>query len=148
MPHLTLEEFSDRVTDAMQVISREFLKQQTEEFYDIKLTVPQFVVLDLIQKVDEPKMTPLARTLNVTTAAMTGIVDRLVRDNYVERISDLDDRRIIKLKLRPKGTKIVRKIADHRKRSMMKIFGMISQSERDEYLKILMHIQKHLKEEK
>ena len=147
MTYITLDEFSDRVIEAMQVVSREFLKQQTEEFYNIKITMPQFVVLELIHRVGESKMTDLARLLNVTTAAMTGVVDRLVRDNYAERINDPEDRRIIRIKLKTKGSKVVKEATRHRKHAMMKIFGLVSPAEREEYLKILMHIKNHLKEE-
>jgi len=40
---------------------------------------------------------------------------------------------------------MVKEMMEHRKKLTMRIFGMISQREREEYLKILMHVREHLK---
>lgn len=147
MSNVTLSEFADKVSEIMPVISREFLRHQTVEFYKMKITPPQLIILELLYKQGESNMTDLAHLLNVTTAAMTGIVSRLVRDGSAVRVSDPDDRRIIKIRLTAKGEKTVKNMTEHRKKMMTQIFGMISQEERDEYLKILSHIYEHLKEE-
>jgi len=89
-------------------------------------------------------MTDLAHFMNVTTAAMTGIVERLVRDGYVERMSDPNDRRTVKINITRKGERAVHRVAENRKKMTARIFGMITQAERDAYLKILMHIRDHL----
>lgn len=144
MPNISLPEFADKVGEIMPVIMKEFYRQQSSQFYRMKITMPQFVVMDILARNGEMKMTDMARLLNVTTAAMTGIVDRLVRDHYVARGYDSDDRRLIKVSLTAKGDRAVRDIMDNRKHLTMKIFGVISREERDEYLKILSHIKDHL----
>jgi len=78
--------------------------------------------------------------MNVTTAAMTGIVDRLVRDDYCARVHLSQDRRVIKIKLTPKGNNVVRRIKQQRRQMVIKIFGSISETERQDYLRILTHI--------
>ena len=89
-------------------------------------------------------MTDLAKAVNVTTSAMTGVIDRLVRDGYVSRTRDSEDRRIVHIKLTVKGTNTVRSAIEDRKQATMKMFGMISQEEREKYLEILEHIKEHL----
>ena len=145
MAHCTLSHFSDRVIEIMPVITREFSKRQISEFYKTRITLPQFVVLDALHRHGESKMTDLARYLDVTTAAVTGIVDRLVRDGHVLRMRDPDDRRVIKVKLTAKGSSSARNITEDRKKTIIKLFGMITQKERDAYLGILEHICGHLK---
>lgn len=145
MRKISLAEFASDVTEIMPVIIHQFMKSQISEFYKVKLTLPQFIVLDILNGHGESKMTDLARFMNVTTAAMTGLIERLVRDGYAARISDPRDRRVVKIKLTAKGSSIVKNMIEKRKRMTMKIFGMISQKEREEYLKILMHIRDHLK---
>ena len=146
MVRLSLSEFADKVNELMPVIIRTFLKQQSTEFYKIKLTMPQFVILDILQRHGESKMSDLAKSLSVTTAAMTGIVDRLVREGYLRRESDPKDRRIIKIRLTAKGERAVTQILEKKKQMIIKMFGMISQGEREEYLRILTHIRDHLKD--
>ncbi|MFA5142891.1 MAG: MarR family transcriptional regulator [Candidatus Omnitrophota bacterium] len=148
MTHMSLSEFADKVTEVMPVIMRKFVKQQSEEFYKVKITIPQLVVLDVLTREDELRMSDLARLMNVTTAAMTGIVDRLVRDGYVTRESDAEDRRIIKVRPTAKGSRIVKSAAEHKKAVIMKIFGAVSDAERAEYLRILMLVQDRMKDQK
>lgn len=142
----SLAEFADRVGELMPVISREFLRHQSGDFYKIKITLPQFVVLDTLNRYGESRMSDLARYMNVTTAAITGIADRLVRDGYIVRTYDAKDRRIVKVKLTGKGIGAIEKSIEHRKKMMMDMFGVISQREREEYLKILTHIHDHIVE--
>ena len=148
MQKISLAEFGDKVTEIMPVIVHQFMKSLSGEFYKVKLTLPQFIVLDILNGHGESKMTDLSRFINVTTAAMTGLVERLVRDGYVARTSDPKDRRVVKIKLTARGGSIVRNMIEKRKQMTMKIFGTISQKEREEYLKILMHIRDHLNSEK
>lgn len=145
MRHLTLSEFSDRVCEIMPVISREFYKKQTGEFYRMKITMPQFVVLEILSREGRSRMTDLAGLINVSTAAMTGIVERLVRDGYVARASDPGDRRIIRAELTAKGSRVVKKIIDQRKRIFSKIFSVLSEGERKKYLDILISVRDHLR---
>jgi DNA-binding MarR family transcriptional regulator len=144
MAELSLSEFGDKVSELMPAIAREFVKQQAAEFLKTKITMPQFIVLELLHHRGESKMTDLADALDVTTAAMTGIVDRLVRDKLVSRGEDPDDRRIVKIDLTEKGSKIVKSMVEARKKITIKLFGNISQEEREQYLKILTRIHDHL----
>jgi len=146
MPEHTLSEFADKVSELMPVISREFVKHQVTEFDKLKITMPQFFVLDLVSRQGEAKMSDLAKFINVTTAAMTGIVERLVKSGYAMRVDEPGDRRVIKVKLTAKGAKVIKDMVERRKEIIIKMFGFISQEEREDYLKILTHVHDHLKE--
>jgi len=145
MPALTLSEFADKVAEVMPAFFREFMRNQPAQLRKTGITPPQFMILNVLNRTGESRMTDLAHALGVSTAAVTGIVDRLVRDGFLVRKSDPKDRRIVKVDLTPKAARMVKEAAEHRKRLTMKIFGMISQREREEYLKILMHVKEHLK---
>jgi len=140
MSSLTITEFADKVGDIMPAISREFLRNQTVDFYKVKITLPQCVILDMLDRSGGSNMSDLARHMDVTTAAMTGIVDRMVRDGYVARSSDPDDRRVINIKLTVKGVRVARMIHAHRQQMTIKLFGVLSQAEREEYLRLLTRI--------
>ena len=146
MPQLTLSEFADRVGEIMPVMMKEFIKRQASDFYKTKITMPQFFVLEFLYRSGESKMSRIAKFINVSTAAITGIVERLVRDGYVIRVSDPKDRRIVMIRLTAKGTKAVKDITEKRKEVTIKMFGVISQEEREQYLKILSNVREHLQE--
>lgn len=145
MAAISLPEFADKINEIMPVIMREFIKQQTAAFYKEKITLPQFIILDVLNRQGRLHMSELAGIMNVTTAAMTGIIDRLVRDGYLERIPDPRDRRIIRVRLTARGNKVVKNVSQRRRQTIINVFGRITQAERENYLNILMHIRDHLK---
>lgn len=50
-------------------------------------------------------MSMLANELQVKLPTVTGLVDRLVKHNYLKRIADKDDRRLVRLELTKIGKK-------------------------------------------
>lgn len=148
MGQVSILEFADRMNEVMPTIAREFVRRQADELYKGKISLPQFLVLEFLHKEGESKMTTLANFMDVTTAAMTGIIDRLVNYGYVIRILDPDDRRVIKTKLTLKGTELVKRITQQRRRMIIDIFGKITEVERNDYLSILMRIRDILAKQK
>ena len=148
MAQPSLSEFADRINEVMPAIIKEFAQRQTNELYKGKITLPQFLILNYLMAKGDSKMKDLALFMQVTTAAMTGFIERLVRERYVKRQYDPQDRRIIRVTLTAKGSESVKKINLQRRNMIVDIFGQISQEERDDYLRILMHIRSILAEGK
>lgn len=140
MPEISLSEFADKLNQLMPAVIKEFARRQTNELYKGKITLPQFLILDFLNKKGESKMTDIAHFMCITTAATTGIVDRLVRAGYTVRSYDANDRRIIRMKLTQSGSILVKKVNKERRQMIINIFGKISQAEREKYLEILTHI--------
>jgi DNA-binding MarR family transcriptional regulator len=147
MSEISLSEFADKITEIIPVIMKEFARRQANELFKSKITLPQFLVLNFLHQSGESKMTELAKFMKVTTAAMTGIVDRLVREKYAVRHYDPKDRRIIKIKLTTKGDNLVDKANQQRRDMIIRVFGRISSGERQDYLRILTHIYEILTKE-
>jgi len=136
--------FADKINEIIPVIAKEFTRCQSKEFYKTKITIPQLFILMLLHKEGEIKMSGLAHFMNVTTAAMTGMVDRLEREGYIVRVLEPHDRRIIKVKATAKGSQLVKKVNEERRQTIIKIFGKLSESDRAEYLRILTQIKEAL----
>lgn len=135
-----LLEFADKMSQMMPIIIKEFAKRQANELYKGKITFPQFVILEFLSSHADSKMTDIAHFMGVSTAAATGIVERLVKYEYVLRGFDPKDRRIIKIKLTARGTELVKKINQQEREMIIKIFGKISETDRQDYLRILTQI--------
>lgn len=147
MSSLPLSEFAGQLSSIMQVITKEFVRRQANELYMGKITLPQFFVLDHLHFNGATKMKDLAVSMGVTTAAITGIVERLVRQRLVERIPQPLDRRIIKVRLTVAGERVVKKIHEHKREMLINIFGKIPRRDREEYLRILTQIKEVLRKE-
>jgi DNA-binding MarR family transcriptional regulator len=143
-----LAAFADKLSELMIVMGQEFIKKQKNEVTKGTITITQLMIMDYLVRNGESRMTDLARHMNVSTPAMTGIVERLVRNNYVSRLFDEHDRRIIRISLTSKGAGVVQKINEQRRQMIVKIFGQISQKERDDYLRILGRIREVMQKDK
>lgn len=148
MIQVSLSEFADKLNEIMPVIIKGFTKRQANELDKGKITLPQFLLMAFLNISAESKMKDLAHSMEVTTAAMTGIVERLVRSGYLTRAYEPSDRRIIKVRLTAKGSQLVNKVNQHRRQMVIRIFGRISENDRREYLRILMQIHDILNREK
>ena len=140
MSDVALFKFAEGMNQLMPQIIQEFARRQADELYKGKITLPQFLILNFLEHKGEAKMSDMARFMQVTTAAMTGIIERLVKYGYTLRAFEASDRRIIKIKLTAKGKELVRKVNQQRRQMIIDVFGKLSQGERQGYLKILTHI--------
>lgn len=140
MLEISLSEFADKLNQLMPELIKEFARRQTNELYKGKITLPQFLILGFLGRGGGSRMTDIARFMGITTAAATGIVDRLVKSGYAVRNYDTADRRIIRMKLTAGGSNLVKKINKERRKMIINIFGRISCQERKKYLEILTHI--------
>ncbi|MFH1440973.1 MAG: MarR family transcriptional regulator [Candidatus Omnitrophota bacterium] len=144
MSDISLSSFVDKISEIMPVIMKQFSRYQMNELYKGKITLPQFFILEFLSTNKQSKMKDLAGFMEVTTAAATGIVDRLVRDSYIVRFYDPADRRVVMVKLTPKGSELVKKIIQQRRQATIKMFSRISEADRQDYLRILIQIKNTL----
>jgi len=126
---------------------REFAKYQVNELSKGRITLPQFLILGFLEKSGETNMSSLAHFMSVSTAAMTGTVDRLVNCGYVIREPEPTDRRIIKIKITSKGRDIIKKINCQRRQMIIDIFAKVSEHDRSDYLRVLTKIEEMLSSE-
>lgn len=148
MSPISPQEFADRMSEIMPVIMKEFTQHQSDEIYRGKITLPQFLVMDFLMKNETAKMSDLAQFMEVSMATMTGIVDRLVRHKYVERLLSDEDRRIVRIRMTREGAMLMNRVYLRRREVIINIFGQISANDRDEYLRILSQIRDILLAEK
>lgn len=86
-----------------------FEKIQVNKF---GLTVPQSYTLLTLYDHKIMAMNELAGALKVTQTTMTRVVDNLVRDGYIDRIRNEEDRRVVEVQLTEKGISTVIKLRE------------------------------------
>lgn len=137
MKTLPLARFTKEIIALMPDLIRGMIKGQTDEIARGHLTMPQYLVMDLVLRHKALKMSELAHLLHVSLPAMTGIVDRLYAMKMVSRRLDSSDRRIVRVVLKPKGARVVRKVRRQRESLVKRVFGQLTAGERNDYLNIL-----------
>jgi DNA-binding MarR family transcriptional regulator len=141
---ISVHEFADKMNEVIPVMIKEFSRRHASEIYKGKITLPQFLILNFLHGNEDSKMSDLAHFMFVSTAAMTGMVERLVKCGYVAREYEPKDRRIIKIKLTSKGSELAGKINRERRRIIIDVFGKVSEADRANYSRVLMKIKEIL----
>ena len=72
------------------------------------------------------KASAIAEKLQITAGAITGIADKLMDMQYLERERDVEDRRVIYLVLTDSGQKLVERLKEKRSAIMEMMFAGLS----------------------
>lgn len=71
------------------------------------ITPPQFEALMILDRQDNLAMGDLCNRLNVASSTITDLVDRLEKAGLAARVRDPADRRVIRLRILPKGREML-----------------------------------------
>ncbi len=141
---MAIREFAKEVLTIFPSIHAKVLKGQPAILEKGKITISQMVLLELVHAKKECKMTDVSKVLGVTKSAVTGLTDRLLSMGLLRRTRLRVDRRIVKIRLTPKGINIANKLKNYKLKMIRRLFVNISQKERAQYLGILKKIQKNI----
>ena len=72
------------------------------------LTIGEMHVLETVDRLNGKPMTKIANALKVTVGSLTIGVNRLVAKEYLLRIRDEDDHRVVNLSVTPKAKKVLK----------------------------------------
>ena len=77
------------------------------------ISFPQFFLLTYLSSEDYLTMSAIAKKMGHSTAAATGLVDRLEKLGFVERVHAAEDRRKIMVRITSSGSEIVSTMRQH-----------------------------------
>ena len=81
-------------------------------------------------------MSELAEHLLVSRAAVTGLVDKLVKTGFVKRKFSCEDRRIIMISLTEKGKIVISKIKKQFNSLLVSAFNKLSSEEKKQFMEM------------
>lgn len=129
--------FIDELTTFMPKMMREFAKRRSNALTKGTITVPQMLLLEIVFGKNMCTMSDLAKSTGVTTSAVTGLTDRLIRAKLITRTRGVKDRRIVIISLSEKGKNLIRKILNERQQMIKKAFGNLTHKEQETYLNLI-----------
>lgn len=101
---------ADQLADFIMFTQRSFLLDLSNELNDGSVSYAQFFLLGYLAKEDFLTMTDIAKKMGHSTAAATGLVDRLEKLGYVQRLHAADDRRKVMVQITRKGIELVKRL--------------------------------------
>ncbi|MBP6602721.1 MAG: MarR family transcriptional regulator [Verrucomicrobiales bacterium] len=104
---IEVEQNADRLADFIMFAQRSFLLDLSKELNKGNISYAQFFLLGYLANDDFLTMTDISKKMGHSTAAATGLVDRLEKLGYVQRLHAADDRRKVMVQITRKGIEMV-----------------------------------------
>ena len=120
------EEFIQKFREVQPKFSRFYAWLLTQA----DLSLPQFALLSHLANRGSTSMTRVSTELHITKPAVTHLVDRLEKNQFLKRIPHTKDRRVSLLAILPKGERIVKKTQGQVLGFLLKTLDQLNTSER------------------
>lgn len=98
---------ADRLADFVLFTQRSCILNLSNELNRGNVSFPQFFLLAYLSSEEYLTMSDIAKKMGHSTAAATGLVDRLEKLGYVERVHAAEDRRKIMVRITSQGVELV-----------------------------------------
>ena len=134
----------ERLADIIMVMQRCFVQHLSEELSRGQVSFPQYFLLGHISSSESLSMTEIAEKMAHTTAAATGLVDRLENIGYVQRMHAPADRRKVLVRITPKGLDLVGRIRQDIVSKLALVTGILEVEEQTAWLNIYEKIHAHI----
>lgn len=114
-------EAAEQLADFLMLAQRSCFLDISRELNAGKISYGQLFLLGSLDRTDGLTMSEIAKRMGHSTAAATGLVDRLQRLGYVARTHAEEDRRKIMVTITDKGRRLVRKTREGLASSLTKL---------------------------
>ena len=144
-----IQQFSQELMQSIsyiQRLARIMLKKRSDVLLQGKVTMPQYLTLELLSNEGALKMNRIAKAFQISLPAATGLINRLVKMKLVKRSYDKNDRRVILIVLTPEGRRTTAQTKIARRKVIEEMFGGLSDQERQTYLNIIRKVKNTLYE--
>jgi DNA-binding MarR family transcriptional regulator len=127
---------AERLADIFTVLQRCFILNLSKELARGNVSFSQYCLLGFLREQRQLSMSEIAQRMGHTTAAATGIVDRLEKLGHVKRTHAKDDRRKILVQITTSGTELVEEVRDDMISNLLKMMGVLDAQEQKTWLQI------------
>lgn len=109
------------------------------------LTGPQLTVLKILDSLDDLSLSELSERIRAKNSTVTGIVDRMEREGLVLRVRSQEDRRVVHIRLSPRGRQLARTIAVEPMEIFEEALASLPERDASELVRILMNLAERVK---
>ena len=123
-----------KLADFILFSQREFLLNLSRELNRDNISFAQFFLLSYLATSKELTMTDIARKMGHSTAAATGLVDRLEKLGLMERTHAVDDRRKVLVRITSRGIELVSRLRDELQNQIADAMSETSSADADSFM--------------
>lgn len=139
-----VDQNADRLADFIMFAQRSFLLDLSKELNKGNVSYAQFFLLGYLANEDYLTMTDISKKMGHSTAAATGLVDRLEKLGYVQRLHAADDRRKVMVQITRKGIEMVTRLRNSIADSITEIMAAQESGEEEAIQPIYSQLQEFL----
>jgi DNA-binding MarR family transcriptional regulator len=98
----------------------------------------RYLTLMVLYQEDSKKLIPneIANRMGVTRGNMTGVIDQLIKDGYVKKYQDQEDRRQVWIEITDKGEGYLRKVFPDYFKRLSRVLNEVSREELQDFNRI------------
>jgi DNA-binding MarR family transcriptional regulator len=130
----TIREDASKLADFIMFTQRSFLLNLSRELNKGNVSFAQFFLFGYLANESFLTMTDISRKMGHSTAAATGLVDRLEKLGYVQRLHASEDRRKVMVQITEKGVELVGRIREDIVGNLVDLMVDLDQGEQDALL--------------
>ncbi|WP_078391861.1 MarR family winged helix-turn-helix transcriptional regulator [Shouchella patagoniensis] len=128
----------------------DLVKQKGREILvNFPITPPQFVALQWLNEYGDMTIGELSDGMHLAYSTTTDLIDRMEKNELVARVKDEQDRRVVRIHLKPKGQTIIRDVISQRQDYLAEMLEGFSREQVDileENLNLLLKTMKNKRE--
>lgn len=95
------------------------------------ITPPQLEALLVLREFGDLTMGELCGKMYLACSTATDLIDRMERNELIERVRDTNDRRVIRLKVLEKGARVIDEVLEVRREYLSNILSELNVSEKE-----------------
>lgn len=122
-------ELAGHLDSLLQRLSVSTHRKKNQFAEEIGISRQQFDVLCIIYEKGQITMGELCKEISSACSTATDLADKLEKDDYVERLREKRDRRVVRLNILPKGEKLIKSVIERRTEKLSTIMGTFEEEE-------------------
>jgi len=124
----------EEILNGFYTIRQRMKEKATKQIGKSLITQSQWFVLSIIEQGTGEKVKDISCLLEMSSSAVTQLVDGLVHNGFVIRKTNKNDRRAVRLTLSLKGKKQIQAMKEKRINGVVELFESLSDEELHTYL--------------
>lgn len=125
------------IEDLLRSVSQILKKRGRDILGNFDITNPQFDALLVLRDFGELTMGELCGKMFLACSTATDLIDRMERNGLIERVRDTADRRVIRLRMLPKGNAIIDEVLEARRNYLAKTLSELDVPDKERLIQSL-----------
>lgn len=136
----TVDRHVAEIEDLLRSMGTILKKRGRDILMNFDITPPQHDALLVLREFGELTMGELCQKMYLACSTATDLIDRMERNGLIERVRDKTDRRVIRLRVLPKGAEVVDEVLEARRGYMATAMAELDAPDKERLIQALEQI--------